>query len=1010
MSDEPGGEHACVNGVHRVRIALAFWLLLAVCPSASALNPSSDISQYAHTAWRIRDGFTDGAIFSIAQTPDGYLWLGTVFGLLRFDGVLAVPWQPPKGEQLPSSFIQKLVVGRDGTLWIGTLKGLASWKDGHLTRYPEGAGQRVSSMLEDAEGTMWFGVVDPGRLCAVQAAGTHQCYGDGGFGWSADPLYQDHTGNLWVSAETGLWRWAPGAPVRYVLSESPVKATAMVEGDNGALLMATGLSTPFAIQADSAIEGLKQLESGRLRDYPLAGRAGQFKPTTLFRSRDGSVWIGTPQGLLHVHQGRTDRFAMANGLSGDVVTGIIEDREGDIWVSTQDGLDRFREVVAPRVSVDEGLSRSLVAGVQSTPDGSVWISTANGLNRWQNGRITLYDKRPANGGLPKVDSLGLDDRGRLWAGSRDGVFMFEGGRFRRVPGVPGGNMFSLAGDGQGTVWISNNDQGLFEAAPEGTVQSIPWTRIGHKNGASAVFADRAQGGVWLGFFEGGVTYLKDGQVRASYNVADGLGGGEVNDFQAGADGAVWIATQGGLSLLKDGHITTLSSTRGLPCDAVHWALEDDAHSVWLYMSCGLVRIARSELEGWMRDSKRAVQTTFFGVSDGMRIRSVAGRYGPKVTRSSDGTMWFLTPDGVGVLDPRHIPFNTIPPPVHIEQIAADRTTYEASSPLRLPSLVRDLEIDYNALSLVAPEKNRFKVKLEGRDRDWEDVGNRRQAFYNDLPPGSYRFRVMAANNSGVWNEAGAALDFSIAPAYYQTAWFRVLAVVSFLSLLWAAHRLRLRVVEGHEAQIRAVNERMIKAQEHERMHIAGELHDGVMQQISALTLMLGTAKRQPEPAAKETIADVQRKLIEVGADVRQLSHGLHPAQLKEGGLPEALRAYCDEFSHVRGIAVSCEADDRVRDLSRGAALAVYRIAQEALGNAGKHAAPAAIEVRLTRSNDTVSLTISDNGVGCDPSSVGVSGGLGLVSMRERARQLNGTFAFDSTPGRGTTVTVTIPFR
>jgi len=307
---------------------------------------------------------------------------------------------------------------------------------------------------------------------------------------------------------------------------------------------------------------------------------------------------------------------------------------------------------------------------------------------------------------------------------------------------------------------------------------------------------------------------------------------------------------------------------------------------------------------------------------------------------------------------------------------------------------------------------RFRYKLEGWDRDWEDVGTRRQAFYNNLPPRSYRFRVIASNNSGVWNETGAALDFSIAPAYYQTAWFRTLAFVMFLSLLWSAYRIRLRVIERHQAEITALNEGLMKAQEQERTRIAGELHDGVMQQLSALSLMLGTARRKipSDVEAKAEIRDVQKKLIQVGTEVRQLSHNLHPSSLKDRGLPEALRAYCREFSRVHGVSVSCEADDSVGELSRGAALALYRIAQEAMGNAVTHGAARHLDVRLTRSNGVVALTVSDDGKGFDPNRIGTSGGLGLINMRERARQLSGTFELDSEPGRGTTVRVTIPFR
>ena len=808
----------------QTKAAVCLALLLASSACVFALDPSLDVSQYAHTAWKIREGFTRGTIFSVAQTPDGYLWLGTEFGLVRFDGVQAIPWRPPDGEQLPSNWINALLVARDGTLWIGTEKGLASWKDGKLTEYPDVAGSVVTSLLQDTEGTLWFGVRNPGRLCAVRVAKT-QCYGAGSFGWSVRELFEDHKGNLWASAQTGLWRWAPGPPDHYRLPDGPVEAKALIEGDDGALLMATGVSGPFAGPVNGSIEGLKQLVDGKIRGYALPGIAGQFTPTRLFRSKDGSLWIGTTQGLLHLHQGRIDRFSVTDGLSGNFIRDIFEDREGNVWVCTENGLDRFREFAAPTISESQGLSTSAAYLLEATPDGSIWTITADGLNRWQNGHMTVYGKRTvpdqnrrtdeeeliidarvteiANSGLRgTVHSLGQDDRGRLWAGGREGVFYFDGDRFVLVPGVSGGNILSIAGDGNGKVWISNNDEGLVYATPEGAVQRIPWARFGHKFGAVALLPDWLQGGLWLGFFDGGIAYLKDGQIRSSSSVANGLGNGSVNDLQRGSDGAVWAATEGGLSRVKDGVVATLTGRNGLPCDAINSVIEDNDHSFWLYMACGLVRIARSELDAWVSDSKRSVQTTLFDSSDGVRSRALAGGHSRLVAKSPNGKIWFSPPDGISFIDPQHLPFNRLPPPVHIEQLTADGRTYAASSGLRLPPRIRDLTIDYTALSLVVPEKVRFRFKLEGQDSDWREVVNSRHVQYSNLAPGNYRFRVTACNNSGVWNEEGASLDFAIAPAYWQTNWFRALCVAALLALLWAAYRLRIRQVQQKEQKFR----------------------------------------------------------------------------------------------------------------------------------------------------------------------------------------------------------------
>jgi len=325
------------------RAVMALGILLACCRCACALDPSLDISQYAHTAWKIRDGLLKRPLTSIAQTPDGYLWLGTQFGLLRFDGIRAIPWEPPTAEKLPSEWIWSLLVERDGTLWIGTRKGLASWKDGKLTPYPELAGQPIPSLVQDREGTVWASCqsISAGSLCAIRSRKI-QCYDeDGNFGKQAYPLYQDNEGNLWVGAKNGLWHWRPGAPKLY---PAPWP-NGLTEVDNRSLLMTTGV-------------GLKQLVDGKVEAYLIPGGGQHPLLSTLLRDRNGGLWIGTSDhGLLHVHQGRTDTFAQSDGLSGNYVIRLFEDREGNVWVATPGGLDRFRDFPVHTISVKQGLAR-----------------------------------------------------------------------------------------------------------------------------------------------------------------------------------------------------------------------------------------------------------------------------------------------------------------------------------------------------------------------------------------------------------------------------------------------------------------------------------------------------------------------------------------------------------------------------------------------------------------------------------------------------------------------------
>jgi signal transduction histidine kinase/ligand-binding sensor domain-containing protein len=990
------------------RATIAAAVLLASCTCASALNPSLDINQYAHNAWTIRNGFFNSVIYSIAQTPDGYLWLGTEFGLLRFDGVRRVPWQPPAGEHLPSTYVRSLLAARDGRLWIGTAEGLSSWKDGKLTQYPKLAGQNVHALVEDREGVVWAGGGLPtGRLCAIRPAGV-QCYGnDGSLGRGFFFLHEDSGGNLWAAGPIGLLRWKPDPPKLYPMPDQPLE----IEGDNGALLI-------------SMRSGIRQLVDGKVEPYPLPGPAQQFTPVRLLRDRNGGLWIGTTdRGLLHVHQGRTDVFGQSDGLSGDYIQRLFEDREGNIWVATVDGLDRFRDFAVPTISVKQGLSDASVVSVLAARDGSIWLGTKDGLNRWKDGKITIYRKR--SDGLPDdiVDSLFQDNQGRIWVSTHHGVAYLENGRFVTVGAVPGGIVHAMAGDSRGNLWIGDQDQGLFHLIGGSLVDRIPWAKLGRKDFASALFSDPVQGDLWLGFYQGGVAYFKDGQARASYTSADGLGKGRVTGLELDGEGALWAATAGGLSRVKNGRVATLTSENGLPCDRVHWMVEDDAHSFWLYTACGLVRIARSELDAWVADPKRIIQSATFDSSDGVRLRAIpVSEYAPRVAKASDGKLWFLPFDGVSVIDPRSLQFNQLPPPVHIEQIIADRKLYDTTSNLHLPPRIRDMEIDYTALSLVAPEKIRFRVKLEGRDFEWKNAGNERKVSYNDLPPRDYRFRVMASNNSGVWNEAGASFDFSIAPAYYQTAWFEASCVAALLGLFWGLYRFRLHQI-AREFNVQ------LEARVNERTRIARDLHDTLLQSFHGLMFRYQAARnmlpRRTEEAM-EALDSALERTEQAIAEGRDAIRNLRASTTVTNELTQAVTALGSEMGHElasQGYGQD-SADESAdgspkfhvmvegppRDLHPILRDEVYAIAREAVRNAFRHAQAHAIEAQISYYGSSFQLRIRDDGRGVDPGIVaeGRAGHYGVPGMRERARRIGGKLNVWTGAGAGTEIELSIP--
>jgi len=991
----------------------ALGLLALVCPYALALNPALDVSEYAHTAWKIRDGFVNGTIGSIAQTPDGYLWLGTEFGLLRFDGVRAVPWQPPpQGQQLPSNSVFSLLTARDGTLWIGTSKGLASWKDGKLTQYTELAGQFVRApMFEDSEGTIWVGgngFPPPAKLCAIhQSRGKVECYGeDGGFVNGIRSLYEDREHNLWVGVRDGVWRWKPGPPQFYPAAGPGMGIRGLAESDDGALLF--GPRT-----------GIRRLVESKIEPYPLPNSAQHFTVSCLLRDRDGDLWIGTSDaGMAHVHNGRTDVFAQADGLSSDYVSALFEDREGSLWVGTHGGLDRFREFAVPTLSLNQGFSSASVVSFLPDRDGSVWFSTRRGLDRWNDGRITTFGLLNGN----YAGSLFQDSGGRVWASTLREFGYLENGRFVAVKNVPGGPVYSITEDRAGILWIANKDHGLIQLLDDGRVQMYPWATLGHNDIALSLAVDPSRHGTWVGFYGGGIVYFADGQVRASYSASDGLGQGRVNDLRSDPDGTLWVATEGGLSRLKNGRLATLSIKNGLPCESTNWTLEDHDHSFWLYMTCGLVRIARSELDAWAaavdkdKNAKPTIQAKVLDSSDGVRTLEDYDYYTPHAAKSADGRLWFLPSDGASVLDPRHLPFNRLVPQVRIEQVTANHQTYDLRSDekgsLHLPALVRDLEIDYTALSLVAPEKVRFRYRLEGYDREWQDAGNRRQAFYTNLRPNNYRFSVIACNNSGVWNDAGAALDFSVAPTYYQTLWFQASCAVAFLALFCLLYRYRVHQI-AREFSAR------VEGRVDERLRVSRELHDTLLQSFQASLIQMQAARdlfsRRPTQSS-QNLDDAITMAAGAIAEGRGAIQGLRSQPPVQDDLVQVLSVTGQDLARSQEVkehpaTFRLEVEGERQPLEPLLQDEVSRIARELLRNAFRHSHASQIEAEIRFDPHHLRLHVRDDGKGILPEILkagGRDGHWGLAGMRERAKRIGARLDFWSEAGAGTEVELTVP--
>jgi len=982
------------NGIGALVLAFG-----AFCAPVFALNPSLDINQYAHTAWTIRDGHFKGTVFSIAQTPDGYLWLGTDFGLVRFDGMHFSGWQPPNDQPLPSTSILNLLSVRDGTLWIGTNNGLASWKGGKLRIYPQLAGHRIFRLADTPGGVVWVVADTVGlwKVCAIRGDAV-ECYGrDAAFGGihSMHPIGED----VWVLAQSGLWRLGGGSWKQYPGS-SRLRGGDLNETSDGHLIVAT-------------VDGIREFVNDQFRPYSPGVYIEPGKPKNLLRDRDGGLWLGTTDsGLFHIHQGSTDRFARLDGLTGDYVLTSFEDREGNVWVATLAGLDRFREFAVSTISSRQGLSGDAVWSVVASRDGGVWVGGQNGLNLWRKGQVTTFRKEP---GLPDpvVESMFEGHDGRLWLFTRGGLVSHQDGRFTRNSAVTAGQVHAIAADGSGNVWLSE-DSSLLHLRDGELVEEVSWPQLGAKRTAISLMPGIEPGGLWLGFsFDRGVIYFKDGRIRQSYAKREGIADGPIYRVSVDRDGTVWAATTGGLSRIADGRVTTLNRHNGLPCETVHWSMADDDGSLWLNTSCGLVRIPRTELDAWIADPEHTVHFGLFDAADGVRLSAdVTSRYSPRVSKAPDGGIWFVTADGAQVLDPRHIPVNHVPPPVHIERIVVDDQPYELKPGMRLPANPRDVTIDYTALSLTVPEKVHFKFKLEGQDPGWREVINDRKVQYSNLRPKTYRFRVKACNNSAVWNETGDTLEFSIAPAWNQTSWFYASCVAAFLAVLWGLYRLRLY-------QIRREFNAQLDGRVDERLRVARELHDTMLQSFQAALIQMQAAynifTRRPEKTGEsleKAINTAAGAIAEGRSAIQDLR--LHPAG--GGDLAELITtagqelARSDEASGnppVFGVTV----EGARRDVAPLIQDEVYRIARELLRNAFRHAQAGRIEVEIRYDSRQFRLHVRDDGKGMDSEVLkagGRAGHYGLPGMRERANRFGGKLDFWSEAGAGTEAVLTVP--
>jgi len=998
---------------------LLLWIffLLGTMP-VWGVSPKVHISQYGHTAWRIQDGFLNGAPGPIAQTADGYLWIADANGIERFDGVRFVRWTPPSGKQLLSPFVTTFLVARDGSLWIGTVLGLSHWTNQDLINYSSYANANITSIVEDEDGTIWVTrtrITDgTGPLCQVKGTAM-RCYGkaDGIPEDRYSTLARDSAGNFWLGSDTGLIRWRPGSLQTYYPSGLKSNAgqlgvSALVPEPDGSLWVG------IAVRGSGL--GLQQLVQGVWKPFVVPKLDGTaLEVTSLFQDRQNALWVGTGgHGIYRIYGREVDHFGSSEGLSGDFIYRFFEDREGNLWVATDKGIDCFRDLQITSFSTREGLTTPEVDSVQASRDGSVWVGGADALDILGQGldRSSRVSSTQSGKGLPghQVTSIFEDHAGQRWVGVDNSLFLFEKGRFTRInrrDGSPTGMILGITEDTDNNLWVLSFGPPRMliriydrKAREEIRAPQIP--------AASALVAD-PRGGIWLGLLNGDLARYQRGRTETFR--FEHTPDSRVNQVLLSSDGSVLGATAFGLIGWSNGKQQTLSGRNGLPCDGVNAVVEDGTGALWLNMDCGLAKIAKSELQRWWAQGNVRLQVKVFDVFDGLQP-GAGTSFENKAVRTLDGRLWFANLYVLQMVDPAHLVQNLVPPAVHVEQVIADRKSYSPQSDLRLPALTRDVEIDFTALSFAVPQKVRFRYRLENRDADWVDPGNRRQAFYTDLRPGPYRFHVIACNNDGVWNNEGATLDFNIAAAWYQTSWFRGSCVAVFILLLWAFYQLRLRQLA------RGFNIRL-EERVGERTRIARELHDTLLQNLHGVMFQFQAAcnlvHKRPEEAIqtlKDAIAGTEQAITESQDAIEDL----RSQQVTETDLAQLLTETGNELaraqdanhaSPVLRIIVEGERRNLVPVLQDE----IYRAGREVLRNAFRHANAHQIEAELRYGVHEFRLRIRDDGKGIDAKVLEEgkrAGHWGLPGIQERAQRIGAKLDVWSEAGAGTEVQLTIP--
>lgn len=967
--------------------------------------PARPLSQLMHTVWTPKQGGGPTAIKALAQTTDGYLWIGTNKNLVRFDGVRFVDYVPLSGDSIPEGTISRLLATKDGAIWlVGTRESIAiRIFKGHATRFGKSAG--VESVLHLAESSQ-------GEVVAASMYGVFRLVGDrwedlgkdrGIYKERVHEVFFDHADGLWVRGDARIAYLPPGGNTFITVASH---------------IGPSRVECKFAETSDGTVwladQGNSVYPLNRPGDRPVKPTRVHVGPLAMLIDRRGSLWIASGgEGLFRVPaidrimgqefdwlDPRLERFTLSQGGLSDLPTALLEDRQGNIWVGSAGGLERFQEAAFSPV-VMSGSARPRF--VQAFSDSSIWTGAYNHpvLERiGPSGRDSVVP------GFPMV-SVARDRQGRLLVvDGRDRLLRLEGKRFRALPLKRDNarSLYSLTTDPAGNVWVYSRERGLLRLEGDRLVQMS--SLQDQANNPAILFSDR-RGGIWVAQ-PNRVSRFANGTLTR-FEKKEGIFG-FVYGFVEDRDGTVWAFTGDGLSRHTGDRFQTLVSKRQVPGGTVYSAAPDDEGYWWVAALPGILRYPPGELERALADSNYVPSYRIFDEADGMVGALVKGYWAPILVKAADGKIWTASDSGLSFIDPRKIPAEA-PPPVSLEVMRMRGREHPIVNGAEIPPLTRDLEIDYSAVTFTDPEVIRFRYRLEGADTTWHDVGNRRRAYYTELVPRSYRFVVSSSYGNGVWNEAGAAWTFRVLPAWFQTLWFKALLVLAIAGL---GGTLAAVIQRQRHRQAEKVLKDRYEATLAERARIAQDLHDTLLQGFAGVALQLKTVElalpEQPDVAA-ETITRVQRLTRESLREARERVWEMHGTDLGDDDLPTALETVAREQSDGSGMSVRLHVSGDRRRLSRVQEDVAFRAGREAIVNALRHSGGTTVEIDVAFGPRTLALEVRDDGRGfthAEADEARRKGHFGLTGIQERARQTGGACEITPRTGGGTVVRLTLP--